>query len=515
MFVNVKNPCFSLSLVKENGTITSYIDKADDEKGAEPFFMCIDKGGICLPKKNDRQPRTPGFFSRLRKIFSLNIGTILFGVLFLYMAFSAILYLTSTKIESYQVISGPLSRNETYTGLAIREESVHQAEFSGYVNYYAREGSKINANGIIYGISSTAVPEGGAELTQEELASIRSEMLSFSKGFNSSKFNNTYSFKYELEGSILQYVGASGDSSTVSVGNQNICKSESDGIVLYSMDGYEGKTVGTLTAADFDQNSYHETDLKTTGSVSTGDNLYTLVTDERWSLVIPLSSKQAAKLSDRTAVRVKFLKDGMTQSGDFSIIEIDDQKYGRIDFNKGLIRYASDRFLEIELVTNTVTGLKIPLSSIVTKEFYKIPSEYATTNKDSQETGFMVTSVNDKGDEVNTFVTATIYASMEDDTAGKNEDGETGTVYYVEKEDFKEGDVIENQKNGDRYVVKDIGVLEGVYCINQGFAVFRRVELLDQNEEYAVVSKNTSYGLTLYDHIVRNADKVSEEEILY
>ena len=41
---------------------------------------------------------------------------------------------------------------------------------------------------------------------------------------------------------------------------------------------------------------------------------------------------------------VKFMKDGMTQSGDFSIVEIDKAKYGKIDFNKGLIRYAADRF---------------------------------------------------------------------------------------------------------------------------------------------------------------------------
>ena len=49
----------------------------------------------------------------------------------------------------------------------------------------------------------------------------------------------------------------------------------------------------------------------------------------------------------------------------------------------------------------------------------------------------------------------------------------------------------------------------------QGYAVFRRIEILDQNEEYAIVSKNTAYGLARYDHIVRNADKVDEEEILY
>lgn len=469
---------------------------------------------------NSRNPheKNMGFLKKIRKLFSMNIGTMLFGMLFIYMAFSAILYLTSPKIESYQVIAGPLSRNETYTGLAIREESVHQAETSGYITYYAREGSKINADGVVYGISSTKTSDSQTELSTDELSSIRNQMLNFSKGFNSSNFNSTYSFKYEMEGNILQYAGVTGNStsdqndstsSVVSYGNQTINKADSDGIVLYSKDGYEGRTVDSLTTEDFDQNSYHETDLKTQGSVNTGDSLYTLITDEKWSLVLPLSEKQAAKLADRTAVRVKFLKDDKTQSGDFSIIEIDGAKYGKIDFNKGLIRYASDRFLEIELVTNTVTGLKVPLSSIVTKEFYIIPSKYATTNTDSQETGFMVQS-NGKN---NTFVTSTIYAQEEQ--SGSKDDGETSYLYYVDKKDFKEGDVIISQKDQSKFVVSDIGVLEGVYCINQGYAVFRRIEILDQNEEYAIVSKATSYGLSRYDHIVRNADDVNEEDILY
>lgn len=468
---------------------------------------------------NSRNPHeNMGFLKKIRKLFSMNIGTMLFGMLFIYMAFSAILYLTSPKIESYQVIAGPLSRNETYTGLAIREESVHQAETSGYITYYAREGSKINADGVVYGISSTKTSDSQTELSTDELSSIRNQMLNFSKGFNSSNFNSTYSFKYEMEGNILQYAGVTGNStsdqndstsSVVSYGNQTINKADSDGIVLYSKDGYEGRTVDSLTTEDFDQNSYHETDLKTQGSVNTGDSLYTLITDEKWSLILPLSEKQAAKLADRTAVRVKFLKDDKTQSGDFSIIEIDGAKYGKIDFNKGLIRYASDRFLEIELVTNTVTGLKVPLSSIVTKEFYIIPSKYATTNTDSQETGFMV-QINGKN---NTFVTSTIYAQEEQ--SGSKDDGETSYLYYVDKKDFKEGDVIISQKDQSKFVVSDIGVLEGVYCINQGYAVFRRIEILDQNEEYAIVSKATSYGLSRYDHIVRNADDVNEEDILY
>lgn len=489
-----------------------------------------------MSDKYKKQEKTPGILARLRKVAGLNIGTIMFGILFIYMSFSAILYFTTTHIESYQVTSGPLSRNETYTGLAIREETVCTAPSSGYITYYAREGSKINASGAVYGLSSTKKSTSTASLATEELLKIRNDMMSFSKGFNSSKFNNTYSFKYELKGNILQYAESENSSSApltsdeydesddssgednitnsnVYAGNESICQSQSDGIILYSTDNYEGKTIDTVTAEDFDQNSYHETDLKTSDSVQSGDDVYTIITDERWSLLIPLSDKQAEKLKDRSTIRVKFLKDDMTQNGDFSIITIDGGKYGQIDFNKGLIRYASDRFLDIELVTNTVVGLKIPLSSIVTKDFYVVPSRMATTQ--NNETGFMLASGNkDSG----TFKSVSIYASVEDTSVSKlATDGseDQPMIYYIDKSSFKEGDALIDPDTGEKYIIGETDTLEGVYCINKGYAVFRRIEILDQNEEYAIVSKNTSYGLARYDHIVRNADKVKEEDILY
>lgn len=489
-----------------------------------------------MSDKYKKQEKTPGILARLRKVAGLNIGTIMFGILFIYMSFSAILYFTTTHIESYQVTSGPLSRNETYTGLAIREETVCTAPSSGYITYYAREGSKINASGAVYGLSSTKKSTSTASLATEELLKIRNDMMSFSKGFNSSKFNNTYSFKYELKGNILQYAESENSSSApltsgeydesddssgkdnitnsnVYAENESICQSQSDGIILYSTDNYEGKTIDTVTAEDFDQNSYHETDLKTSDSVQSGDDVYTIITDERWSLLIPLSDKQAEKLKDRSTIRVKFLKDDMTQNGDFSIITIDGGKYGQIDFNKGLIRYASDRFLDIELVTNTVVGLKIPLSSIVTKDFYVVPSRMATTQ--NNETGFMLASGNkDSG----TFKSVSIYASVEDTSVSKlATDGseDQPMIYYIDKSSFKEGDALIDPDTGEKYIIGETDTLEGVYCINKGYAVFRRIEILDQNEEYAIVSKNTSYGLARYDHIVRNADKVKEEDILY
>lgn len=496
-----------------------------------------------MPNRKNNSGRMPGIFAKLRKIFGRNIATVMFGVLFVYMVFGAVLYMMSSHIESYQVTSGPLSRNETYTGLALREENIVKADSSGYVNYYAREGNKINANGAVYALSNSKTPEVEAKLDQEDLDQIRNDMMSFSKGFSSSKFNNTYSFKYQLKGSILQYSGVAektkaplvssddgeevntatgNDTGVVTFGNQTVSKAQTDGIILYSKDGYEDTTVENITAESFDQNSYHETDLKTQNRVSAGDDIYTIITDERWSLLIPLSEKQASKLASRTSIRVKFLKDGMTQSGDISIIEADGRKYGKIDFNKGLVRYASDRFLDIELVTNNITGLKIPLSSIVTKEFYTIPSTFASSNEKSWEEGFFVADKNKDGENVTNFVTPTIYARVENnpDTSIRKEkqEGEpskTTYTYYVDKSAFKEGDAIVSPDSHEKYIIGESAALEGVYCMNQGYAVFRRIEILDQNEEYAIVSKETSYGLARYDHIVRNADKVKEEDILY
>ena len=251
--------------------------------------------------------------------------------------------------------------------------------------------------------------------------------------------------------------------------------------------------------------------VKEGDKVKAGDDIYTIITDERWSLLIPLSDRQVEKLKDRSTIRVKFLKDDMTQNGDFSIITIDGDKYGQIDFNKGLIRYASDRFLDIELVTNTVVGLKIPLTSIVTKDFYVIPSRMATTQ--DNQTGFTLY----EGKNKTTFKNVSIYASIDDSSVSKLavDEAEQPQIYYVDKSSFKEGDALINTDTGEKYVIGETDTLEGVYCINKGYAVFRRIEILDENEEYAIVSKNTTYGLSRYDHIVRNADKVKEEDILY
>lgn len=45
-----------------------------------------------------------------------------------------------------------------------------------------------------------------------------------------------------------------------------------------------------------------------------------------------------------------------------------------------MIRYATERFLDIEIIVSGKSGIKVPVSAVTENEFYKIPKEYLITN---------------------------------------------------------------------------------------------------------------------------------------
>ncbi len=99
------------------------------------------------------------------------------------------------------------------------------------------------------------------------------------------------------------------------------------------------------------------------------------------------------------------------------------------------------------------------------------------------------------------FISTTLYAENDD-------------LCYVDTAAFPEGSILSKPDSNDRYVVEDTAALEGVYCINKGYAVFRFINILDQNEEFCIVEKGTAYGIAQYDHIILDASQVKEEDIV-
>lgn len=46
---------------------------------------------------------------KYRRLPGFNIGTIMFGIIFIYMIICMVMYLTSKKVTAYEVTAGPLS----------------------------------------------------------------------------------------------------------------------------------------------------------------------------------------------------------------------------------------------------------------------------------------------------------------------------------------------------------------------------------------------------------------------
>lgn len=436
----------------------------------------------------------------------LNIGTFMFGILFLYMIICLVMYLTSPHVTAYEVTAGPLSGNYKYTALAIKSEKVVYSTGSGNIQYYARENSKVGVGNPIYSLgalSTQPVTDQNEENDVLDFSSFRNIASSFSTNYSSTDYQSVYNFKADAQTAILEaYTQNMTGSSTVNYSGKNLISTETDGIVVYSVDGMEEKTPEDIKLSDFSKSNYKRTNLRLKDKVSANDPVYKLITSEEWSLIIPLDIKTATELADSSTVRFTFLEDKSTFNADFSILQNEDGFFGKLTISNSVIRFAGDRFIDIELQVNKTSGLKIPNSAIAEKTFYRIPKEYVLTNENNEDEISLIKETYDTdGSAITKYITATVYDKTDND-------------YFVDTSLFEEGDYVLMKDSSKRYQVSDTKSLIGVYNINKGYAIFREITILDENEEYCIVESNSLYGLAQYDHIALNASAVKEDSIV-
>lgn len=91
---------------------------------------------------------------------------------------------------------------------------------------------------------------------------------------------------------------------------------------------------------------------------------------------------------------------------------------------------------------------------------------------------------------------------------------ETEEMYYIDGNDISAGDVILKMDSNETFILREQKPLQGVYNINRGYAVFRKVEILYQNEEYTIVNTGTNFGISLYDHIALDASAITEHQLI-
>lgn len=450
-----------------------------------------------------------GNIIKMPRRFDFNVGYLVFVVIILYLIVSVIIFANRKKTVIYEVNTGSLVLDNIYEGFIIRDEEVVKADYSGMVNYYAQSGDKADASSIIYSIDETGhVSElleqfSDTTLRDDDINSIRDALSEYTLTYSDKAFDKIYASKSKITNSLSKsyydIILNDLDKLIEESGNTTLfhkLKAEHTGIIMFTVDGYESMREDSLNSQIFDNKEYKQINLLENTIINKGDNAYRIINSDNWSVCVELSESDAATLATSDNVNVRFVDTGLTTNAEIDVLRFGNKIYGKISLKKYMINFADDRYVRIEITENSKSGLKIPVSSVLSKSFYTIPKNYMTGSGT-----FVRISYSSKGEMLTEAVETTIYDS--DDK-----------YYYVSMDDFESGDILMEAETGNQYIVGTMGELTGVYCVNRGYAVFKKINIIDKNSEYYIVEKGSTYGLSVYDHIVLDHRTVKENELV-
>ncbi len=456
---------------------------------------------------------------KYRKNLNINVGIIIFGIIFVYLVSYVFMYITRDKISMYEVVYGKNAEttNKTYQALIIRDEQVYNATSSGYLNLFVRDGQKaavgqkvysIDESGKIKELLANASNEDNS-ISKNDLQDLKNKIVDFSTSYSDVDFKDVYSFKADIEASVMEYINMNTIENINEVLNNNdssnifkIVTADKSGIVTYVIDGFEKYNMSNLSADAFDKSKYNKITHKSSDLVESGTSIYKVINSEEWYLAFELNEEEVEKYNGDDRMKIKFIREDIESVGDFTIKNIDGVSYGIVTLNQYMVKFCQDRFVDIQIISDDIPGLKIPKTSLIEKEFFTIPVEYATEGGNSNETGFLMQVYDKNGNLSTKFITPEIYHKTESE-------------YYVAKEVFEAGNVLVKPDSTETYVISNIAKLVGVYNINNGYCTFREVNIIGETSEYYIVESGTTYGLLVYDHIVLDSSLVDEDQIVY
>lgn len=449
----------------------------------------------------------------MKKRFRPNLAFFLFLLIVVYIVILGWNYLTKEHISIYEVNTTDISDDPPLYGFILRSEEIVTADTDGYVNYYNAEGSRIGAGKVVYTIDQNGELTDMLEKLQsdtkdrESISAVREAIASFQNSFSCSDYQQVKIFSSSIDSILFERSrGNLFDSLNKQMNSSGLGKdyvkgvSKKSGVIAYSIDGYENMTRKDISTDLFDQYaSVSKKVLQKEEKVAAGDPVYKLITNNDWSLIIKLDDSYYEELSTLDYVRVTIEKDDMSFNAKVNLFDQDGSHFACLQTSRYMEHYINDRFLKLELNLKSASGLKIPNSSILEKEFYVLPGNVITNNKEGKGVVKQVTGQNGTTDHVFVPVKDSIYV-----------DGN----YYVNTSEITGGDILMDAENGEPFIVSSKDTLSGVYCVNKGYCEFRPIEITYQNKEYTIVSDSTNGGLAAYDHIVVDPSHLNDDDFI-
>ena len=443
----------------------------------------------------------------------INIGIVIFAFILLYLVIKIVIYFTKNEISIYEVPAGYVYSKETYNGFIIRSEEIFYTDSAGYVNYYFLEGDRVQKDGAVYSIGTDKniynyLSEEDAEirLSNDALVNLKSTVSELYRNCETredyltllEKISTVYSRQLDRE--VLENLNSIIKKSGGISGFKVVTSSES-GYVSYYVDSYCDTTADDIDGSYFtdicDSVYVYSSDMITINSP-----VYKMVTSNDWTIVILIDEEMYKRLDNLNKVSI-IINDTDTLSVNISTEIRNSEFFCIINLDKYVMRYSDCRILDIVFDLKDEEGLKIPVSSLVYREYYRIPDNYFIKNDDGNWTLTVENYNQDTGvlqkisTEVEIFYSADGYKYVDAEQISENK-------YIFDKD--------ENNKTGlNTFKI----LIEGVYNVNNGYAVFKRIERISENDGYVIIESNTTAGLSIYDHISVNGADCSEGMVIY
>lgn len=447
---------------------------------------------------SDQQPEILKYKSNNKHI---NIGMIICFIFILYFVVYFIDFIFNRNDNLFEVTAASTesSFDSQYTALAIRSETVVYTPTDGYVSFYVGDKTPVHVGESAYLIDkngelasklkATALTQ--TILNESDYAEIAGSLNEFKQSYTDSEFYTAYQFRYQIESQILESINSNifANNNVYYSGSYSAYNSELAGIAVHYTDGFESCTLDNFDASCFKKSDYTKNIVRSNDYVSAGEAVYKVITSEEWYLVIQVSDPSI--FQNLSEVSLKFLKDDVTIDADFELTARNGNYYGVITLDKYMVRYASDRYLQISFNDDIKSGLMIPKTSVTSKLYYVIPKEYRTKSGNNSS-GFLVKSVMSDGTQSAQFCKADILK-------------ETDTFCYISMDNgtINNGDVLLREDSDYEFEVGMTDSIQGVYSYDTNTRVtsFRFVNITGENGNYYIIDDNTDNGLIMYDHV--------------
>ena len=442
-----------------------------------------------------------------------NIGLAIFVFILVYIAVCFVLSLRESHPTIYEVQKIALATNNMAKAVVVREEQSVSTPSAGYINYYMKSGTRVSKNEAVFSVDNSREFRSAAyekiefSLSESDVASLKENIGAFHKTYSSGSMSAINELRTNLQSEIisisdmylLENLSKILEKQGTSQG-LTLSRAPYSGVVSFFTDSLDGLTADSVSLATFDEKEYSDGTLYSAELREAGSVAYKLVTNENWSLILNLTQEQYTALEGEKKMSFTIMDDGLSLTMPVAIYKKGDGYFARIDLSKYLIRYIGKRFLTINIDLSQTEGLKIPVKSIVEKYFYVVPKEFIVN--DQGKTGITVRELDETNNVQYRFHEAEVYF-YDDEYA-----------YIDESVIETHGQYITIPHTTNQYQVSTQKKLEGVYCVNKGYAQFRMIERLYDGEDYVIVKSGISRSINVYDFIWEDASTMTENELI-